>query len=58
MAETLTDGIGRGKVGNALPVAVAVVVVHDVAAAAIAGDPAAVTGESDEMQMIAHESDC
>ena len=58
MAETLTDGIGRRQVGDAFPVAVAVVVVHDVAAAPIAGDPAAVTGESDEMQMVAHESDC
>ena len=32
LAETLTDGIGRRQVGDAFPVAVAVVVVHDVAA--------------------------
>ena len=58
MAKALANGVGRGQVGDPLPVAVTVVVVHDLAAAPIAGDPAAVTGESDEMQMVAHESDC
>jgi hypothetical protein len=58
LAEALANGIGRGKVGDPLPASVAVVVVHDIAAAPVTGDPAAITGESDEMQMVAHESDC